>query len=103
MPPTSSPIDPPAALTAEYRPIALLRGGPSAKVVMSNDRTVGAITAAPIPWRARVATSHVDEGASPPAREAPPKRSRPATKIDRRPKMSPRRPPSRSKPPNANA
>jgi hypothetical protein len=68
-------------------------------LVVINDRAVGAVMAAPIPWRARAASSQAAEVARPPRKEARVKTRMPAMNTRRRPRMSPARPPSSSRPP----
>ncbi len=99
MPPASRPIAPPPAETAAKTPKARLRSGPSRKVVLIRARDVGEAMAPPTPWRARAPRSWPEFWANPPSREASTKSSTPKTKTRRRPRMSPARPPSSSRPP----
>jgi hypothetical protein len=99
MPPASRPMDPPATAVAANTPKARLRSRPSAKLVVISDRAVGAAMAAPIPWRARAASSQPAEVARPPRKEASVNSRIPAVNTRRRPRMSPARPPSSSSPP----
>lgn len=99
MPPASSPMALPPAETAANTPNALLRSGPSRKVVVISDRAVGEAMAPPTPWSARAASNCQDSWESPPSSEASTKSSTPKMKTRRRPRMSPSRPPSSSSPP----
>ncbi len=98
-PPASSPIALPPAETAANTPKARLRSGPSRKVVVISDRAVGEAIAPPTPWRERAASNCQPSWESPPSSEANTKRSTPKMKTRRRPRMSPSRPPSSSRPP----
>ena len=98
-PPSSTPAAPPAPATAPQIPSARLRSAPSAKVVVMIDRAAGDTIAAPSPWTARAAISHVSDCARPPASEASEKTTRPSMNIRRRPSRSAIRPPSSRKPP----
>ncbi|MDF9808628.1 hypothetical protein M2436_007175 [Streptomyces sp. HB372] len=100
IPPASSPIALPPAETAANTPNARLRSGPSRKVVVISDRAVGEAIAPPTPWSERAASNCQPSWDSPPSSEAKTKRSTPKMKTRRRPRMSPRRPPSSSRPPN---
>jgi hypothetical protein len=99
MPPAIRPMAEPDTATAENTPKARLRSGPSAKLVVISDRAVGAAMAAPTPCSARAASSQVAEVAKPPRNEARVKSRMPDTNTRRRPRMSPARPPSSSRPP----
>src|SRR5215472_10485242 len=90
-------------LIAAYTLSARVRGGPSGKVLVISDSAAGAVTAPPMPWAARAASSHPWEVARPPAREAAENSSSPAMNILRRPSRSPARPPSSSSPPKVSA
>src|SRR5215216_4631613 len=57
IPPASRPRAPPAPATAPKTPKARLRSGPSAKLVVTRARAVGAAMAPPTPWRALAASS----------------------------------------------
>ena len=103
IPPASTPIAPPAPLTAPNAPSALVRCGPSGKIARISDSAAGAIIAAPRPSTARAATSKPAELASPQASEPAVNRPVPAIRIARRPSRSASRPPSSRNPPNASA
>ena len=79
------------------------RWRPSGKVLAMSDRAVGEATAAPAPCSARAATSQAWSVAKPPANEATVKTAMPTTNMRRRPKTSPLRPPSSSRPPKLKA
>jgi hypothetical protein len=98
-PPRMSPMAMPEPATAEKMPSAWLRRGPSSKLVAISDSVPGAASAAPAPWTARAAISQAAVVASPPASDAAVKIVIPMTNTRRRPKMSPARPPSSSRPP----
>ena len=102
-PPASRPTAAPPMLIAAYTPIARLRGWPSGNVVVTSDRAVGATTAAPTPCRARAPSSHASAVANPPSSEATENRMSPAMNTRLRPRMSPARPPSSSRPPKVSA
>ena len=102
-PPAIRPTAAPPMLMAAYTPIARLRGGPSGNVVVTRARAVGATIAPPTPCSARAASSHACEVANPPSSEATENRTMPAMKTRRRPRMSPARPPSSSRPPKVSA
>ena len=78
-----------------------MRAGPSANVVVTNDSAVGEAIAPPIPCSTRAANRKPELGANPPARLARENTRMPVMNILRRPKMSPARPPSSRRPPNA--
>jgi hypothetical protein len=99
IPPASRPMAPPATATAENTPNARLRSRPSGKLVLIKASAVGAAMAAPTPWRARAASSQPEDVASPPRNEARVNTTIPAMNTRRRPRMSPARPPSSSRPP----
>src|SRR5690242_3762578 len=88
---------------AEYTPSARLRGAPSGKLVVISASAVGAITAPPTPCTALAVSSHAWLVANPPNSEAAENSSSPKTNTRRRPRMSPVRPPSRSRPPKVTA
>ena len=102
-PPAIRPTAPPAMLIAAYTPIARLRGGPSGKLVVTSDRAVGATIAPPTPCTARAASSQAWVVAKPPSSEATENRMIPAMKTRLRPRRSPARPPSSSRPPKVSA
>ena len=93
----------PAADAELYSAMAVVRAGPSAKVVVSSASVAGAAMAAPTPCAARAASSQVSDWASPPISDAPVNRTSPATNTRRRPSRSPARAPSSSSPPNVSA
>ncbi len=99
MPPSSSPMAPPAPATAENTPKARLRSGPSLKLVAISASAVGEAMAPPRPCRARAASSQAEDWATPPSSEAKLNTRTPTTNTRRRPRMSPARPPSSSSPP----
>ena len=92
-PPRMSPSDPPPADTAVKIPSALLRAGPSSKVALIRLSVLGAASAAPTPWTARVSSNIVEDVAMPPRSDAAVKMVSPMMSIRRRPKTSPARPP----------
>src|SRR5215469_6806564 len=102
-PPRTSPTAAPAMLTAAYTPMARLRGGPSGNVVVTRDRAAGATMAPPTPWIARAVSSQAWVVANPPNSEAAANKRTPAMNTRRRPRMSPARPPSSSRPPKVSA
>ena len=102
-PPAIRPTAAPPMLIAAYTPIARLRGGPSGNVVVTRDSAVGAMIAPPTPWTARAASSHACVVAKPPSSEASENKMIPAMKTRRRPRISPARPPSSSRPPKVRA
>ena len=102
-PPASRPTAAPPMLIAAYTPMARLRGGPSGKFVVTSDKAVGATIAPPTPCSARAPSSHASEVANPPSSEAAENRMIPAMNTRRRPRMSPARPPSSSRPPKVSA
>src|SRR5206468_1603685 len=81
----------------------LLRSPPSGKLVVISASAVGAITAPPAPCIALAVSSHHWLVANPPSRDAAENSSSPKTNTRRRPRMSPARPPSRSRPPKVTA
>lgn len=99
MPPASSPIALPPADTAANTPNARLRSGPSRKVVVMRDSAVGEAMAPPTPWSDRAASNCQESWESPPSRDANTKSRTPNMNMRRRPRMSPDRPPSSSRPP----
>src|SRR5665213_397737 len=70
MPPASRPMAAPDPDTAANTPNALLRSAPSSKLVVISDSAVGDAIAPPTPCNARAASSHDDEVASPPRKDA---------------------------------
>ena len=81
-------------------PSARVRSRPSGKLVTISASTAGAANAPPTPCSARAASSTPGVVARPPASEARVNRVMPAMNILRRPRMSPARPPSSSRPPD---
>src|ERR1019366_1730556 len=79
---------------------ARVRSRPSLKLEVISASTAGEAIAPPAPCTARAASSHAAEVARPPASEAAVNSTIPAMKTRRRPRMSPARPPSSSRPPN---
>ena len=100
-PPASRPIEPPADATKAYMPIALACSRGSGNSVTIMPRITAEVSAPPTPWMNRAITSTSWDPASPHSTEAAVKTISPATKMFRRPSRSPRRPASRSRPPNA--
>ena len=101
MPPSSRPIAPPPAAIALQTPNALVRSGPSGKVVVMMLSAAGETSAPPRPCRPRKAISISLLVARPLSRLATEKTIVPAMKIRLRPRMSAARPPSSRKPPNS--
>ena len=101
IPPSSRPNAAPPAAIALQTPSALVRSGPSAKVVVMIESAAGETSAAPRPWSARAAISISEDGESPHSSEANENSATPARKIFLRPSRSPARPPSSRKPPNS--
>ncbi len=91
-PPTTGPMARAIAETPAHVPIAFPRSAGGNALVMI-DSVAGIISAAPTPWTARQATSHVSLGANPMAPLARAKIVTPARKALRRPNRSPSRPP----------
>jgi hypothetical protein len=103
IPPASTPMAPPAPVTAPNAPIAWFRSGPSGNMARISARPAGAIMAAPRPSTARAATSRPAEPARAQASEEAVNTAAPAMSILRRPSRSASRPPSSRNPPNASA
>ena len=101
MPPSNSPSAAPAPDTAAYTPSARLRSSPSLNSVVIRDSAVGDAIAPPTPWTARPISRSGKFTAMPAAKLPTLNRARPTMNIRRRPRMSPIRPPSSSKPPKA--
>ncbi len=99
MPPASRPMAPPPAETAAKTPNARLRSGPSGNVVVMSASEVGEAIAPPTPCRTRAASNCQGSWAKPPSSEARVNSRMPVMKTRRRPRMSPARPPSSSRPP----
>ena len=91
-PPTTGPIDSARAETPAQVPIALPRSE-AGKALVTIESVAGIISAAPMPWTAREAISISELTARPAVAEVRAKITTPSRNIDRRPKMSPRRPP----------
>jgi hypothetical protein len=100
-PPATSPSGLPIDAIAVYAPRARARGGPSANVAAISDSAAGDAPAAPTPCSARQTSSCHSSWASPPSSDAMLNSTSPATNTRRRPRMSPARPPSSSRPPKA--
>ena len=83
--------------------MARFRAGPSGKVVETRDSAGGAMIAPPTPWTARAVSSQAWSLANPPSSEATENKMMPAMNTRRRPRMSPARPPSSSRPPKVSA
>ncbi len=98
-PPRTWPATKPTDATAPYRPMARVRSGPGGKLVVMRDSAAGATMAAPAPWMTRAAISRAGSVASPPARLASAKATRPIMNMRRRPNRSAARPPRMSRPP----
>ena len=99
IPPSRSPTAAPPTAIAAQTLIALLRAGPSSKVVVMIESAAGAISAPPRPWRPRAMMRNSELGASPFNSEATVKITTPTRKIFFLPMRSPARPPSSRKPP----
>jgi hypothetical protein len=84
-------------------PSAVVRSGPSGKVVETIERAVGVMIAAPTPWATRAATSAAGDQASPQMSDAAVKNRTPVMNRRRRPSRSAARPPSKSRPPKVSA
>ena len=93
------PRAPPPTDTAVKRPSARTRSRGSLNIVVSSAREDGAASAAPTPCRARAASRKPPLGAKPPSSEARMNTPMPAMKVRRRPRRSPARAPSSSRPP----
>ncbi len=102
-PPATTPTPPPSPVIAAYMPSARVRSLPSGKVTAISDRPAGAASAAPTPCSTRAVISSAEFVAKPPSSEARVKNRMPALNIRRRPRISPARPPSISRPPNVTA
>src|SRR5918998_5070305 len=70
MPPKKTPAVPPAGAAAPQKPIALFLSDGMEKRFITIERADGAMSAAPIPWRALAAIRMVPLGASPARTEA---------------------------------
>src|SRR3954447_2189627 len=103
MPPRIRPTLPPPPATAPYAASARMRSGPSRKFVVRSASEDGAAIAAPTLWSARAPSSHACVCASPPTKDATVNSAMPAMNVRRRPRMSPMRAPSSSRPPNVSA
>ena len=91
-PPTTGPIESARAETPAQMPIALPRSA-AGNVCVMIESVAGIISAAPIPWIARLPISIAGSCASPAVAEVIAKMITPARNISLRPKMSPSRPP----------
>jgi hypothetical protein len=99
IPPSTNPKLKPEAPVALKMLRALLRSGPSAKVVVIIEIAEGSVNAAPMPCNPRVSSKSHPLFASPQMKEARPKSAAPMRKMRRRPSRSAARPPSNRKPP----
>ncbi len=81
-------------------PIALLRAGPSVKVVVISESAAGTVNAAATPFRKRAAISSEPSLTSPPISDASVKTDSATIRTRLRPSRSDARPPSSSTPPN---
>ena len=102
-PPISHAAVAPMPPSAPQIPSALLRSGPSGKVVEMIERAVGVMIAAPTPWNTRAARSAAGDQASPHISDAAVNNRTPAMNRRRRPSRSAARPPSKSRPPKLSA
>jgi hypothetical protein len=102
-PPRIRPTAAPAPDIAAYTAIARLRSLPAGKVVVIRASAFGAAAAAATPCRILLTSSTSSLCAIPPTNDARPNSTTPKTNTLRRPRMSPIRPPSSSRPPNASA
>ena len=102
-PPISHAAVAPMPPSAPQIPSALLRSGPSGKVVEMIERAVGVMIAAPAPWTTRAASSAAGDQASPHMSDAAVKNRTPVMNRRRRPSRSAARPPSSSRPPKVSA
>ncbi len=93
-------MDAPAAPTNAYTPMAFARSPGSGNSATTMPSTTAEDIAAPMPCRNRAATSISALIARPQSSEASTNSVRPASSIRRRPKRSPIRPASSSRPPN---
>ena len=99
IPPSNTPTAAPDPPSAPQMPSALLRSAPSLNVVVTIESAAGEMIAAPIPCSARAEIRTPALDASPHSSDAIVKRTRPTTKMRRRPSRSAIRPPSSRKPP----
>ena len=100
-PPAMLPMAPPAAAEKLNAPIARARSPGSGNSVTIMPRMTAEASAPPTPWTKRAATSAPGPVARPHSSEAPVNTASPATSTLRRPRRSPRRPASSSRPPKA--
>ena len=100
-PPSSRPRAAPLTTTLPKTPNARPRSSGSLNVVVRSDSAVGASSAANAPCSARAPTSTPKLWAAPPTAEATAKPIRPTTRVGLRPRLSPIRPPTSSRLPNA--
>ena len=103
IPPSTRPSEPPPIMTPVNRLSARVRSRPSGKPETMMASTAGVAMAPPMPWMARAASSSGSAVARPPASDAAVNRATPVRKTRRRPRMSPARPPSSSRPPKVSA
>jgi hypothetical protein len=99
-PPAITPTEAALPPTAPNMPNALVRRGPSAKVLTRIDSAAGAASAPPSPCPEREITSWPSESASPAVSEETVNRASPASSTRRWPSRSAARPPSSRKPPS---
>lgn len=100
-PPSTRPMLAPTPAVAAYQATARVRSGPSLKLVDSSASDDGARIAAPAPCTARAMISHAADCARPIASDATVNSPRPKMNRRRRPRMSPARALSSSRPPKA--
>ena len=97
-PPINGPNAAPAPAIAAHAPMARARSLGSVKMLVSNDRVAGMISAAPMPMNARVKINMVALSASADAADPTPNTTSPMLNAPRRPNRSPRLPAVRSSP-----
>ena len=102
-PPTTRPTTAPRAPIAPNTAVAVLRAGPFGNVVATSATQVGTTIAAAAPCISRATTRAPPSQATPQMVEASVNSATPAIKVRLRPKVSPRRPPSRIRPPKVSA
>lgn len=101
VPPSRSPIEPPAAAVKLKTPIAFARSSPSSNIVTIIARITEDAMAPPSPCTKRAATKSSRVHATPQSSDASVNVTRPAIKTRLLPIKSPRRPASSNRPPNA--
>jgi hypothetical protein len=102
-PPISHAAVAPMPPSAPQIPSALLRSGPSGKVVEMIERAVGVMIAAPTPWTTRAASSAAGDQPSPHTSDAAVNNRTPVMNRRRRPSRSAARPASSNRPPKVSA